>query len=108
MSAASWAIPNRTLLPGVFVNIRMPMGKTLQSALLVPSRALQEDQGGRYVLVVGADGVIQQRYVQVGQVSGNMQVVTSGLKPDDQVVVGDLWRAAPGTKVIPKLVTNNG
>ena len=92
----------------MFVNIRMPMGETLQSALLIPSRALQEDQGGRYVLVVGADGVIQQRYVQVGQVSGNMQVVTSGLKPDDQVVVGDLWRAAPGTKVIPKLVTNNG
>jgi len=100
--------PNRTLLPGVFVNIRMPMGKTLQNTLLVPSRALQEDQGGRYVLVVGADGVIQQRYVQLGQVIGDMQVVTGGLKPDDQVVVGDLWRAVPGAKVTPKLITNDG
>ena len=28
--------PNRTLLPGMFVNMRMPMGKTIASALLVP------------------------------------------------------------------------
>jgi RND family efflux transporter MFP subunit len=100
--------PDRTLLPGMFVNIRMPMGRTLRSALLVPSRALQEDQGGRYVLVVGPDGIIQQRYVQLGQATGSMQVVTSGLKPEDQVVVGDLWRAAPGTKVIPKLTGSDG
>jgi RND family efflux transporter MFP subunit len=99
--------PSRTLLPGMFVNVRMPMGKTLQSALLIPSRALQESQGGRYVLVVGSDGIIQQRYVQLGQAIGNMQVVTDGLKPDDQVVVGDLWRAAPGTKVTPKLTAGD-
>lgn len=100
--------PNRTLLPGMFVNVRMPMGRTLQSALLIPARALQEGQGGRYVLVVGSDGIIQQRYVQLGQVIGNMQVVTNGLKPDDQVVVGDLWRATPGTKVTPKLTASDG
>jgi len=102
------ANPNRTLMPGVFVNIRLPMARTEANALLIPVRALQEDQGGRYVLVVPADGVIQQRYVQLGQVLGNMQVVTSGLKPDDQVVVGELWRAAPGTKVTPKLTASDG
>jgi len=32
-------------------------------------------------------------------------VITSGLKPDDRVVVGDLWRATPGTKVTPKLTS---
>ena len=100
--------PNRTLLPGIFVNIRMPMGKTTQSALLIPSRAVQEDQGGRYVLVVGSDGIVRQRYVQLGQVTGSMQVVTSGLKADDQVVVGDLWRASPGTKVNPKPAPGDG
>jgi len=97
--------PNRTLLPGMFVNIRLPMGKTLQSALLIPSIALQTDQGGRYVLVVGPGDVIQQRYVQLGQIAGDLQVITSGLKPDDLVVVGELWRASPGTKVEPKLTS---
>ena len=38
--------PNRTLLPGFFVRIRLPKGRDLPDALLVPDRALQADQGG--------------------------------------------------------------
>ncbi len=98
-------LPNPTyaLVPGVFVTVRLPMGRTTQSALLVPDRALQEDQGGRYVLVVGADDLVQQRYVQTGALVGNLRVVTSGLNADDRIVVGELWRASPGTKVTPQL-----
>ncbi len=94
--------PDRTLLPGMFVNIRLPMGKNMQGALLVPDRALQADQGGRYLLVLDQNDVVQQRYVQLGELVGTLRVITAGLKPDDRVVVGELWRAAPGTKVVPQ------
>jgi RND family efflux transporter MFP subunit len=97
--------PNRDLLPGFFVNIRLPMGRVDRNALLVPDRALQEDQGGRYLLVLNKDDVVEQRYVQLGQLIGALRVITSGLKLDDRVVVGDLWRANPGTKVTPQLIT---
>jgi RND family efflux transporter MFP subunit len=97
--------PNRDLLPGFFVNIRLPMGRVDRNALLVPDRALQEDQGGRYLLVLNKDDVVEQRYVQLGQLIGALRVITSGLKLDDRVVVGDLWRANPGTKVTPQLTT---
>ena len=97
------ANPDRALLPGFFVKMRLPMAKVDRNALLVPDRSLQEDQGGRYVLVVGKDDVVEQRYVQLGQLDGALRVITSGLKPDDRVVVGDLWRATPGTKVTPQL-----
>ena len=97
--------PDRTLLPGLFVKIRLPMGKSSQNALLIPNSALQEDQGGRYVLVLDKDDVTQQRYVQLGQQVGSLRVVTSGLKPDDRVVIGELWRSSPGTKVTPQLKT---
>jgi RND family efflux transporter MFP subunit len=99
------ANPDRTLLPGFFVKMRLPMAKVDRNALLVPDRSLQEDQGGRYVLVVGKDDVVEQRYVQLGQLDGALRVITSGLKPDDRVVVGDLWRATPGTKVTPQLTS---
>ena len=103
-------LPNseHTLIPGVFVRVRLPMGKTVKNALLVPDRSLQEDQRGRYLLVVDQDNVIQRRYVQLGELNGPLRVITSGLKPDDQVVVDDLWRAAPGAKVVPKLTTLGG
>jgi hypothetical protein len=69
----------------------------------VPDRALQEDQGGRYLLVLNKDDVVEQRYVQLGQLIGALRVITSVLKLDDRVVIGDLWRANPGTKVTPQL-----
>jgi RND family efflux transporter MFP subunit len=100
--------PNRTLLPGMFVKIRLPMGKVVRSALMVPDRALQEDQGGRYLLVLDQDNVIRQRYVQLGELIGSLRVIASGLNPDDRVVVGELWRATPGTKVVPQLTTVGG
>jgi RND family efflux transporter MFP subunit len=100
--------PDRTLLPGMFVTIRLPMGRSVQNALLVPDRALQADQGGRYLLVIGPDNVVQQRYVQLGELLGTLRVITSGLRPEDRVVVGELWRAAPGTKVDPQLTANGG
>ena len=100
--------PDRTLLPGMFVRIHLPMGRSVQNALLVPDRALQADQGGRYLLVVNPDNVVEQRYVQLGELMGGLRVITSGLKPDDRVVVGELWRASPGTKVIPQLTSSGG
>jgi RND family efflux transporter MFP subunit len=99
------ANPDRTLLPGFFVKMRLPMARVDRNALLVPDRSLQEDQGGRYLLIVNKDDVVVQRYVQLGQLDGSLRVITSGLKPDDRVVVGDLWRATPGTKVTPKLTS---
>jgi RND family efflux transporter MFP subunit len=100
--------PDRTLLPGFFVRIRLPKGKVLPGALLVPDRAIQADQGGRYLLVLNQDDVVQQRYVELGPLNGDLRVILSGLDADDRVVIGDLWRAAPGTKVTPKLTTLEG
>jgi RND family efflux transporter MFP subunit len=97
--------PNRTLLPGMFVNIQLPMGKVTRSALLAPQSALQEDQGGRYLMVVSEDDLVQKRYVQLGETVGDLQVVISGLGRSDRIVVGELWRVNPDMKVTPKLTT---
>lgn len=97
---------NRTLLPGMFVRVRLPAGHTDQNALLVPDRALQEDQVGRFLLVLDQNDTVQQRHVQVGSTVGALRVITSGLERTDRVVVGELWRATPGTRVRPQLQSN--
>ncbi len=97
--------PDRTLLPGMFVNMRLPMGKVTKSALLVPQIALQEDQGGRYLFVVDDNDVVRKRYVQLGEAVGDLQVATSGVTASDRIVVGELWRTSPGMTVTPKATT---
>jgi len=93
---------NRVLLPGYFVRVRVPIDKE-QSALLVPDTALGSDQGGRYVLVVTSDNVVEQRKVQAGPLDGGLRVIESGLKGDDRVVIAGLLRVIPGQKVDPQL-----
>jgi RND family efflux transporter MFP subunit len=65
--------PNRSLLPGYFVRVRIPY-KT-EPTLLVPDTALGTDQAGRYVLVVNADNVVEQRRVEIGQLVGDLRVI---------------------------------
>src|SRR6266852_1373794 len=93
----------RALLPGYFVRVRVP--RPAEQALLVPEVAVGSDQAGRYVLTVNADGVVEQRHVQLGQTTGEMRVIESGLKPDERVVVSGILDAVPGQKVDPQLQT---
>ena len=94
--------PDRVLLPGFFVRVRVPFDRE-EDALLVPDVALGSDQAGRYVLVVNAENVVEQRKVTIGPLAGGLRVIESGLKPDDKVVVAGLLRAVPGQKVDPQL-----
>ena len=87
---------DRALLPGYFVRVRVPSKP--RPGLLVPDVALGSDQGGRYVLVVNKDNVVEQRKVEPGQLVGDLRVIEKGLTKDDRVVVGGIMRAIPGRK----------
>jgi RND family efflux transporter MFP subunit len=92
------------LLPGNFVRVRVPVPSG-GLVLLVPDIALGSDQSGRYVLVVNAGNVVEQRKVTIGQLVGELRVIESGLKLEDRVVVDGLQRAIPGHKVDPQTRT---
>lgn len=97
-----FANADETLLPGFFVRIRVPTGRRVQNALLVPDRALGQNQEGRYLLVLNKDDVVEQRPVHVGQQFGDLRLIESGIKPDDRVIVAGIQRAIPGRKVTPQ------
>jgi multidrug efflux pump subunit AcrA (membrane-fusion protein) len=69
--------------------------------MLVPNVAIGMDQGGRYVLVVNRDNVVEQRPVQVGQQVDRLRVIEKGLAPDDWTITNGMQRARPGSKVTP-------
>jgi RND family efflux transporter MFP subunit len=94
--------PEGKLLPGFFVRIRLP-GETLEGALLVPETALSTDLGGRYLLLVDDEGIVQKRYVEPGQLEEDqMRVVTEGLEAGERFITEGLQRARPGMPVTVK------
>lgn len=96
--------PNRELLPGMAVRVRLPRGKVIDQAILIPDRAIQTDQAGRYVLVLSPSNVVERRSIQTADLVDRFRIITSGLKADDRVVIADLWRATPGITVEPRQV----
>ncbi|CAL8977290.1 Efflux pump periplasmic linker BepF [Rhodoplanes serenus] len=104
LARAILANDKRALLPGYFVRVRLPIER-IPNAILVPDTAIGSDQGGRYVLVIGKDDVVEQRKVEVGPQVGELRIIEKGLGPDDRVVVGGALRAVPGQKVDPQLTT---
>jgi multidrug efflux system membrane fusion protein len=86
----------------MFVRIRLPIGEPRPS-LLVIDRAIQSDQGLKYVYVVDADNTAQYRRVQTGALQEDgLRVILQGLEPDDRVVVGGLQQVRPRLKVQPE------
>jgi membrane fusion protein, multidrug efflux system len=92
---------NNALLPGLFVRVRGPVGHQ-EKALLTRNEAIGTSQEGSYVLVVGADNVVQRKIVKTGEQQGQLRIIESGLDPGDWVVTEGVQRAFPGAKVEPQ------
>lgn len=96
------ANPDGALLPGTFVTLRATLGHT-RNAFLVPQVAVQRDQQGAYVMVVGKDGKVARKDVTLDRQQGSDWVVRSGVADGDQVIVSGLQRVQPGApaKAVP-------
>jgi RND family efflux transporter MFP subunit len=92
---------DRRLVPGLMARVRLP-GSADYAAVLVPDAAVATDQDRRYVLVVGGDGTVEYRSVELGAVSDGLRVVRSGVKVGERVIISGLARARPGSKVTPQ------
>lgn len=101
MLKAVFANPDKRLVPGQFVDVELTL-TTEPDVLLVPSRSVEQGQGGRYVFVVGPDLTAEMRPVVTGREVGEETVILKGLKPGEQVVVNGQLRLTPGAKVVVK------
>jgi multidrug efflux system membrane fusion protein len=91
----------RLLSPGMFVRIRLPIGQAHQAVLMI-DRAIQSDQGLKYVYVVDAQKKVQYRRVTTGALQEDGLRVISGVGPDEWVVVGALQQVRPRMEIKPE------
>lgn len=92
--------PEGVLLEGQLVNVRVAEDAEKPS-LVVPATALQRDQAGYFVYLVGEGKKAERRNITPGQLSGTSIVVTDGLSAGEQVIVEGVQRVRPGAKVDP-------
>ena len=91
------------LIPGQFVRLQMGQPKT-ERAMMINERAVGTDQNKKYVMVVNKENKAEYREVALGVAVDGLRVVTSGLKPGEQIVVKGLQRIRPGSPVVPEVI----
>lgn len=90
--------PDNFLVPGM--NVRVYLESANQpEVVLVPRLAVQEDQQGKYVYIVGADNVIERRAVECGNEIDGKIVIYSGVAAGENVVVDGFQRIRNKIKV---------
>jgi len=89
----------RIFSPGMFVRVRLPIGRPHQ-AVLISERALGTDQGQAFVYVVNDEDEVEYRKVKTGLLEEGLRVIEEGLKPGERVIVSGVQRVNAATKKV--------
>ena len=97
---AKFPNPERTILPGQFGRVRFQTDHR-EGVILVPQRAVQQNQNLQSVFVVSSGNKIEARPVKTGPRAGDDWIIEQGLNAGDRVVVEGLLSVRPGVVVHP-------
>jgi membrane fusion protein, multidrug efflux system len=90
--------PQHLLHAGQFARVQVSQQQD-PNAIVLPQRAVLDQQGQNYVWIVDADGKAQQREVHMGLRLGGDWQVQQGLKAGDVVIVDGVQRLKTGSPV---------
>jgi len=91
--------PQKLLLPGSFIRVELDQAHDA-NGITVPQRAVQRDAAGKaIVLLVDAQGQVEERQVEVNGVRGNRWIVQRGLSAGERVIIEGLQHVQPGMAV---------
>ena len=91
--------PKQILLPGMYVRAIVQEGE-VDRAILAPLQGVSRDpKGNPFALIVDGSGKVEQRMITVDRAIGDKWLVSSGLKPGDQVIVEGIQKVRPVASV---------
>jgi multidrug efflux system membrane fusion protein len=90
---------NRVLLPGMYVQARLPL-KKIDQAIMVPQQSVKHLPNGQAVVSIVEDGgKWKEVQVKTGGIQNGMYVIETGLKGGENVVVEGLDKLMPDAPV---------
>lgn len=95
---ANFPNPDGTLLDGALVRVMLEQSSP-QEVLAVPQEAVQRDQAGSFVMVVGPDSRAEIRRIDVARSTRGQAVVSKGLSAGELVITEGIGKVRPGMTV---------
>jgi membrane fusion protein, multidrug efflux system len=95
---ATFSNSRNTLWPGQYVNARV-LVRTEKNALTLPTTAVQLGPNGPFTYVVKSDSTVEVRPLKLGDESGGLTVIKSGIVLNERVVTSNQYRLQAGVHV---------
>ncbi|WP_432453169.1 efflux RND transporter periplasmic adaptor subunit [Agarivorans sp. QJM3NY_29] len=95
---AEFANKDDLVVPGLYVTVIIE-SPNMQQVMLIPQRAVQEDQQGRYALIVDKQNIVQRKNLELGERYGIDWEVKNGLDKGDLVISEGLQKVRIGAEV---------
>jgi membrane fusion protein, multidrug efflux system len=86
------------LWPGEFVNARVSV-ETRRNVIAVPTTVVQRGPQGLFAWIVNANNVAEPRRIELGQASGDLTVINTGLAEGDRVVTDGQYKLQANARV---------
>ncbi|HEY4971866.1 MAG TPA: efflux RND transporter periplasmic adaptor subunit [Steroidobacteraceae bacterium] len=95
---ATFGNAHNALWPGQYVNARV-LVRTERNVLALPTAAVQLGPNGPFTYVVKPDSTVEVRQLTIGEESGGLTVVKTGLALNERVVTSNQYRLQAGVHV---------
>jgi len=90
--------PDKRLLPGSYVSVRLNLGQQT-GVYVVPQASVLRDGKSAYVLAVGQDNMVARKNITLDRTDHGHWIVTEGLATGDKIITSGLQRAEIGKPV---------
>jgi RND family efflux transporter MFP subunit len=97
---AEFPNPDRTIVPGLFARIRLPVSAK-RPTLLVDETAIGTDQAQKFVLTLTETNTAAYRPIQIGPAIQGKRVVRGGLQAGEKIIVKGMAKVRSGMPVVP-------
>jgi len=99
---ASFPNPDKLLKNGETGKVQMSL--PLKNAMIIPQKATYEIQDQKYVFVVGKDGVVRSKNIQVAYEMPDLYILSSGLEPNEHFLLEGVQKVKDDQKVLTKFL----
>ena len=99
---AEFANPNRDLLPGLYVRVKIEQAVRKNTLSILQRAVIRDATGAATVFIVGAENKAEAKPVVLGEAISGEWIVQSGLADGDKVIVEGGQKLQPGMVVAPE------
>lgn len=90
--------PDGLLIPGGYVTVEMSATKR-ETLPMVPQAAVNENNDGSFVYVLGKDNLVEMRFIKKRSVLGTDWIVEDGIRAGETIIVEGVQKVRPGQAV---------